>query len=155
MFPCAKRRIPYPDSTALHVLRYQSGAVEFPDLGGATDGHHRAGVDNLVRAPATFAVQVICRLRRRCPDLSSCLENLAESGGDKGPQLGNKTELPPGRALCRIVRYGYAEMTAWLPPDLALVTMICLSIRSLKSATWEMNPTSRSPSVRLSRAFIT
>ena len=36
---------------------------------------------------------------------------------------------------------------AVLPPDLFLVTIICLSIFSFSSATWEIIPTRRFPSV--------
>ena len=45
------------------------------------------------------------------------------------------------------------RICALLPPLFSLVTTICLSIFSFSSATWEMMPTSRSPSVRPARVL--
>ena len=47
----------------------------------------------------------------------------------------------------------HRTIRAELPPDFSLVTMICLSMRSFSSATWEMMPTSRLPSVRPARVL--
>ena len=48
-------------------------------------------------------------------------------------------------------RVAYTQIRAVLPPSFCLVTMICLSMRSFSSATWEMMPTRRLPSVRPAR----
>lgn len=47
----------------------------------------------------------------------------------------------------------YTMISAVLPPLGFLETTICLSIRSFSSATWEMIPTRRLPSVRLARVL--
>lgn len=47
----------------------------------------------------------------------------------------------------------YTMISAVLPPLGFLETTICLSIRSFNSATWEMIPTRRLPSVRLARVL--
>ena len=51
------------------------------------------------------------------------------------------------RCAGRSERTDYTKIRAALPPDFSLVTRICLSIRSFSSATWEMMPTRRLPSV--------
>ena len=45
----------------------------------------------------------------------------------------------------------HTTITARLPPESSFVTTICLSIFSFSSATWEMMPTRRLPSVRPAR----
>ena len=48
----------------------------------------------------------------------------------------------------------YVTIFTLLPPSLSLLTIICLSILSLSSFTWEIIPTRRLPSVRPFSAFI-
>ena len=49
---------------------------------------------------------------------------------------------------CDTQKVTYTTICAMLPPAFNLVTTICLSMRSFSSATWEMIPTNRFPSVR-------